>query len=91
MTKYRRNGNTLTGQLHDEIVMMDIGQGKYFSLNPVATRVWHLLDEPRTLDYLCDSLIEEYDVDPVQCRTEVAELLAELEKLKLVIPEHTDT
>ena len=45
-TKYVRNSKTISGRLHDEMVMMDIEQGKYFSLNPVATRIWDLLESP---------------------------------------------
>ena len=46
MAKYIRNSRTISGRLHDELVMMDMEKGKYFSLNPVATRIWDLLEKP---------------------------------------------
>ena len=67
--------------------MMDLEQGKYFSLNPVATRIWDLLEDPLTENQLCGLLLEEYEVDPEQCLQEVEELLAEMVKLRLVVPE----
>lgn len=75
MKKYIRNSRTISGRLHDELVMMDPEQGKYFSLNPVATRIWDLLEYPSELTDLCQSLMEEYEVEPETCRSEVAEWL----------------
>ena len=85
--KYLRNNKTISGRLHDEMVMMDIEQGKYFSLNPVATRIWDLLEDPLTEGQLCGFLVEEYEVEAEQCREEVEELLAQMVKLGLVVEE----
>ena len=85
MMKFVRNSKTISGRLHDELVMMDIDQGKYFSLNPVATRIWDLLENPLTSDELCLRLIDEYDVEPEQCRIEVEEHLAEMVGMGLVL------
>ena len=86
MTKFGRNNKTISGRLHDELVMMDPVQGKYFSLNSVATRIWDLLEQPLSVDELCMKLIDEYDVEPERCRAEVGECLLEMVRLKLVIP-----
>jgi hypothetical protein len=84
MIKYVRNGQTLSGRLSDELVMMDINKGKYFSLNKVATRIWDLLEKPSDIEELCEKLMLEYEVDEEQCKSEVKELLAEMNKLGLV-------
>ena len=85
MIRYIRNSKTISGRLHDELVMMDIGQGKYFSLNPVATRVWDLLENPLSLDELRGRLMEEYEVDIEQCRAEVTQVISEMVKLGVVL------
>jgi hypothetical protein len=82
---YRRNSRTISGRLHDELVMMDLEQGKYFSLNPVATRIWDLLEKEMTTEELCSLLTEEYEVDESRCLQEVAEHLEEMVKLGLLI------
>jgi hypothetical protein len=84
MVKYIRNSQTLSGRLSDELVMMDINKGKYFSLNKVATRIWDLLEKPLDMKELCEILRLEYEVDEVQCQREVTEHLAEMIKLGLV-------
>lgn len=85
MTKYVRNGKTISGRLHDEMVMMDLEQGKYFSLNPVATRIWDLLENSLTDEEICGRLQEEYDVDAGRCLEEVSEHLKEMVRLGLVL------
>lgn len=84
MEKYIRNSRTISGRLHDELVMMDPEQGRYFSLNPVATRIWDLLEVPQSPDELSVALIEEYEVSYEQCRMEVAEYLENMVSLGLI-------
>lgn len=88
--KFIRNNNAISGRLNDELVMMDIKKGKYFSLNPVATRIWDLLEQPISIKELCTRLTDEYDVEPGQCREEVQEHLEEMAKLGLVIEPLTE-
>ncbi len=82
---YSRNSRTISGRLHDELVMMDLEQGKYFSLNPVATRIWDLLEKPMDSTEICSLLMDEYDVSSEQCVIEVEELLEEMGKMGLVL------
>jgi len=84
MIKYIRNRRTISGRLHDELVMMDPEQGKYFSLNPVATRIWDLLEQPVELTELCRSLAEEYEVNSETCQAEVTEWLDQMIKMGLI-------
>lgn len=84
MTKYTRNSQTISGRLHDELVMMDINQGRYFSLNPVASRIWDLLERPMLLDEICGLLMAEYQVDQGRCRDEVRDHLKMMIRLGLV-------
>ncbi len=81
---YKRLSNSVSGLLDDELVMMDIKKGKYFSLNKVATRVWEIIEEPRTQSEICNALLTEYNVDPDTCNNEVSKLLDEMVKLGLV-------
>lgn len=57
---------------------------RYLGLDPVATRVWELLAEPRTLDELVDQLTAEYEVDEETCRHDVDLLLVSFVEHELV-------
>ena len=63
--------------------MMDIEQGKYFSLNPVATRVWDLLEVEMSAEELCGHLTEEYDVDSYSVQGRGQALLEDMVRLGL--------
>ncbi|MBE0675866.1 MAG: PqqD family protein [Bacteroidales bacterium] len=82
--RYVRSNKTITGRLRDELVMMDMEQGKYFGLNSVAARIWEILEVPMDIEGLCQVLTDEYDVDADVCRHDVEEHLAEMEGLGLV-------
>ncbi|HNX65260.1 MAG TPA: PqqD family protein [Bacteroidales bacterium] len=84
MVKYIRNSKTISGRLHDEMVMMDMEQGKYFSLNQTATAIWEHLENPLTIEQLCDRLMDEYEVEREQCVEEIKEYLDEMKELSLV-------
>ena len=68
----------LTAEVDGELMAMSIDRGACYGLNPVGTRIWALLAEPRTVDELCAQLLSEFDVDAGQCRSEVMELLDQL-------------
>jgi len=81
---YQRKPDVISSKLEDQLVMMDIDKGKYFSMNPVATRVWELLEEPSSVNELCDELLNEFEVSKEQCFDEVLELLGKMKELDLL-------
>lgn len=78
METFKRSDDLLGATVGEELLMMSIEQGNYYSLNPVAARIWTLLEQPRTLDELVASLMQEYDVPAVTCREETEKFLAAL-------------
>jgi hypothetical protein len=83
-TKIKRTNKALTSAIDDEVVMFDADAGKYYGLNSVATAVWNLLDDPKTVDEICDQLITEFEIEKKQCLTEVLEFLPDLKKKGLI-------
>lgn len=84
MTIYQRIPDLITAALDDDLVMLDIEKGKYFSLNPVAGSIWDLLETPRSEAELIAALMEEYEVESEQCTSETQLFLAEMLKLGLI-------
>jgi hypothetical protein len=75
---YYRTANLLEAELGDEIVALDADSGICFGFNDVASTVWRLLEHPKTEDELRSALEAQYEVQPDQCRSELAELLQAL-------------
>jgi hypothetical protein len=78
------NEDTLSSAVGDETVILHFSAGTYFGLDEVGTRVWKLIEQPRTVRDLLDRLLEEYDVEPDRCRVAVSRLLEELTESGLV-------
>ena len=70
-----RNENIVYTDLDDAIVMMDVDDGSYHELDPVGARIWMLLEAPRSVAEICESLLAEYDVDPQTCQADTSEFL----------------
>jgi hypothetical protein len=65
-------------ELGGEAVLLDLNTGVYYGLDPVGTRVWRLLQEPRSLAKLRDAIVDEFDVSPERCEADLAAFLASL-------------
>lgn len=56
-----RRGDLVATELDDETVMMSIERGKFYGLDPVAGRIWALVQEPRRVSAMIEVLLEEFD------------------------------
>jgi len=54
----------------------------------VGARIWSLIQQPTTIDELRDTLLEEYDVAPDRCQSDLLALLRELYAVGLVEVNH---
>lgn len=70
--------------LEGEVMILGMQAARYYSLDAVGCRIWSLIQEPMSVDALCRRLLEEYEVDPERCRSEVLHLLAELAREGLI-------
>lgn len=67
--------------IESELVIMHIGSGTMFQLNPVATRIWDALDTldaPVTVGALYARIQEQFEVSNETCRADVGALIGEL-------------
>ena len=67
-----------------EMVGLHIDHGTCYGFNATATRVWQLLEEPRTINDLCALLMAEHDVDEAECRADLPAMIEMLVAEKLV-------
>ncbi len=65
--------------LGDQAAILDMRSGRYYGLDPIGARVWKLLAEPKSVGELRSAILEEYEVDPARCESD---LLLLLEKLR---------
>lgn len=64
--------------VQDEVMILGVDSGTYFSVDSVGRDIWQLVQTPCTFQSICERLISEYDVDPAECETEVRGFLGTL-------------
>jgi hypothetical protein len=74
----------VSSELGGEVVILDLKAGVYHGLDGTGTRIWTLLQEPRLVSDIRDTIIQEYDVEPERCESDLLGLLDELAAKGLV-------
>jgi hypothetical protein len=62
----------LSSNMGGETVILNLADSTYYGLDPVGTRVWDLVQEPKTVREVVDTLLQEYEVDVVDSRASSA-------------------
>jgi hypothetical protein len=65
-------------------VILGLPRGIYYSLDPVGSRIWSLIQQPRTVSEVRDAILAEYDVEAEQCERDLLALLRKLEAEGLI-------
>ncbi|MBZ5659092.1 MAG: PqqD family peptide modification chaperone [Acidobacteriia bacterium] len=64
--------------LAGEAAILNIKNGVYYGLDPVGARIWSLMQEPRAVSDIQNTITGEYDVEPERCARDLTELLEKL-------------
>lgn len=83
-TVVSRNDEPVAVEVDRTVVMLSVDQGLYFGLEGAGSRIWTLLEHPRSVRELCEALVREFAVDPERCHREVCTFLEELRRAQLV-------
>ena len=77
-TKFVKSEDPIVSVVDDEIVMLSLREGAYFSFNGVASEIWNLLDAPKSIGEICRTLSAHYRVDETTVSREVGAFLASI-------------
>lgn len=83
----RRRTSMIEAEVDGELVGLEVDQGACYGFNATATRVWALIEEPKRISEIGAALLSEFDVDAETCRTQLVDLLKDLEAQGLVAME----
>ena len=70
--------------LGEESAILNLKNSMYYGMNPVGTRIWTLLKEPRSVQQLRDALLNEYEVDAALCERDLLDLLGKMKSEGLI-------
>jgi hypothetical protein len=74
----------VSSDLAGESVILNLKSGTYYGLNEVGSIVWGLIQQPKAVGDIYQSILQDYDVDPQTCETDVQSLLQDLLKAQLI-------
>ncbi len=70
-------------EVDGEMVLLDMESENYFGLDAVASDIWQLLQEGKTLQECYDALLEMYDVSADQLQSDLESFVNKLVESKL--------
>lgn len=73
----RREG-WIAAWLDENLIMMHAESEFYLNLTGSGGRIWELLESPRRVSDLCETLGREFDIEPAAARPEVLAFLDQL-------------
>jgi len=85
-----RQPDLMSTPLDQDLIMMDMNRGQYYSLNVIARDIWERLDTPLTLKTLCHSLTQKYAVDDTTCLEDVRPFVEHLIDMGLLCTAEQD-
>lgn len=74
----------VTTDLDGQKVMMNINHGKYFNLDPIGSRIWELIETPRTFKDLVAMLQAEFEVAEGKCQSDVTAFFNKMKELGII-------
>ena len=60
--------------------IFDARANQFFMLNEVGKVVWDVLTDGKTIDVAVDTILEEYEAEEAQVRTDVESVVSDLER-----------
>ena len=84
-TNWRLSDQAIANSVADETVILHLGNGTYFGLDPIGARLWASLDAGKPLSELCEDILNEYEVDHATLEQDLTALLRELADNELII------
>lgn len=85
--KYQLSTEQVSSNMAGEVVILNHGKGVYYGLGEVGALVWTALENsPRSVEELCELVMEEYDVDQATCEKDIESLIQSLLQEKLIHP-----
>jgi hypothetical protein len=78
------NKNIAWKRVEDEAVVLNLDTGFYYSLNPISTKIWELLDKKKGIEEIIREILCEYDVEEKILRKDLKKLIEDLKQENLI-------
>ena len=80
----RASSDAMARTVDDEVVILHVPSGEYYSLNPVGAFIWERIEAGTDRDALADAVSSAFDVDREIAAADIDALLTDLAAAQLV-------
>ncbi|NCX93923.1 MAG: PqqD family protein [Gammaproteobacteria bacterium] len=84
-----RNNELFASEVDGDLIVLDEKASVYFAFDPVASRIWTLLEKPMSFGELVGALVQEYQVSREVCEADTNAFLDRLLENKLLYVDPT--
>lgn len=84
MTRYIRNADIVGTRVEDEVILMSIESGMFYTLTGPMAEIWLLLESEKSLKELVAALMAVFDIEQAACEVECSGLLQEMLGQKII-------
>jgi len=74
----QREENQLFSQIDNEIVLLSVKNGEYYSLNEIGSAIWEMLTKPMSVERLINNLTENYEIEYLDCYMDTIPFIEDL-------------
>lgn len=85
-SQWRITDQAIANAVADETVILHLGNGTYYGLDPIGARLWEALQAGKRPAEICSGVLAIYDVTPERLEADLCELLADLAANDLIEP-----
>ena len=68
----------VSADLSGEAAILNLTSSIYYGLNEVGASIWKIIQEPKIVREIKETILHEFDVEPGRCEADVMALLNEL-------------
>jgi hypothetical protein len=84
MIMYRRHPDAVSTELGGEVVALQLGTKRYYTLNATAARAWQELEQCVSAEALEHALARDFDIEVPEVQPHVDQLVRQLLQSKLI-------
>ena len=81
----KRGEQVIAQKASNDLLLFNIDDGNYYSLNEIGSRIWELCDGNHSVSQVVAALAAEYDTTNEELEKDVAELLETLQSGQLIV------
>ncbi len=79
------SADAATSAVGDETVILHLGNGTYYGLDPVGTHIWEMLANGVATRAICRRLADDYAIDQTTIESDARKFLSDLETQGILV------